>query len=185
MAWIAGERVTLRAWEREDVRTRWEADQSADAEEQRLRDWHEPPRSLFRREQDFEAEHSEPESSEVSLIIEAEGRAVGDINLFQIDARDQRALIGLSIWSRADWGKGYGTDAMRAMMRWGFREMNLHRIELEVDVDNERAIHVYEKLGFATEGRRREQHFDGGRFHDALIMGMLARDFPIDGCGAR
>ena len=66
MAWIAGDKVVLRAWERDDVRIRWEADQTADAEPQRLRDWHEPPRSLLRREQDWEAEQSEPDASAVS-----------------------------------------------------------------------------------------------------------------------
>jgi len=186
MAWIAGERIILRAWERDDVRSRWEADQSADSEAQRLRDWHEPPRSLTRREQDFDAEQAEPDPTAISLIIEAEGRAVGDINLFQIDTRDARALIGLSIWSRDDWDKGYGTDATRAMMRWGFEQMHLNRIELEVAVDNPRAIHVYEKkLGFVREGLRREQHFDDGAYHDALIMGILAREFAAGGCGSR
>ena len=54
MAWIAGERVILRAWEREDVHARWESDQTPDTSEMRLRDWHEPPRSLAQREQEFE-----------------------------------------------------------------------------------------------------------------------------------
>src|SRR2546430_17346872 len=107
MAWIAGERIILRAWERDDVRSRWEADQSADSEAQRLRDWHEPPRSLTRREQDFDAEQAEADPTAISLIIEAEGPPGRGINLFQIDTRDAPALIWLSIWRRGEWDKGY------------------------------------------------------------------------------
>jgi len=177
MAWIAGERVVLRAWERDDVQLRWEADQTADPTEMRLRDWHEPPRSLAAREQEFEAAIAEPDESAVALIIEAEGRAVGDINLFEIDVRNRRASIGLSIWRQEDRGRGYGTDAMRALLGWAFREYNLHRVELSVDPANAAAIRVYEKLGFAHEGRRREAHYTGGAFVDDVMMGLLRSDF--------
>lgn len=177
MAWIAGERIALRAWEREDIQTRWETDQTDDAEEQRLRDWHEPPRSLQQREAEFDAQLAEPDPATVALVIVAEGRAVGDINLFHIDTRNRAASIGLSIWRAEDRGRGYGTDAMRVLMRWGFQQLNLHRIELSVDPANERARHIYEKLGFVEEGRRREAHYGDGRYVDDLIMGILARDF--------
>jgi len=184
MVWIAGDRVILRAWERDDIRSRWEADESTDDEAQRLRDWHEPPRSLFRREQEWEAEQAEPDASVVSLVIVADGRAVGDINLFQIDQRNRHALVGLSLWRRDDRGHGFGTDAMRAMLRWGFGHLNLHRIELSVDVVNEAAIHVYEKLGFVREGMRRQHHYDAGEYHDELTMAVLDHEFAAhDRCG--
>lgn len=177
MAWIAGQRVVLRSWERDDVRTRWEVDQTADAEEQRLRDWHEPPRSLQQREQEYEAALAEPDAASISLIIEAEGRPVGDINLFHIDTRNRNAQVGFSIWRRQDWDRGYGSDALRAMLRWAFGQLNLHRIELGVGTNNARALHVYEKLGFVREGARRENYFDDGCYHDELLMGLLGREF--------
>jgi RimJ/RimL family protein N-acetyltransferase len=177
MAWIAGEKVVLRAWEREDVQARWEADQTADPTEMRLRDWHEPPRSLAAREAEFDAAVAEPDESVVALIIEAEGRAVGDINLFEIDTRNRRAAIGLSVWRPDDRNHGYGTDAMRALLAWAFREYNLHRVDLSVDPANHAAIHVYEKLGFVREGCRREAHYTGGAYVDDMIMGLLQRDF--------
>ena len=120
---------------------------------------------------------AEPDESAVALIIEAEGRAVGDINLFEIDVRNRRASIGLSIWRQEDRGRGYGTDAMRALLGWAFREYNLHRVELSVDPSNTAAIRVYEKLGFAHEGRRREAHYTGGTFVDDVMMGLLRGDF--------
>ena len=184
MAWIAGERVTLRAWERDDIQIRWESDQTADTEEQRLRDWHEAPRSLQQREAEFEAQVAEPDPATVAMIIEADGRVVGDINLFHIDTRNRAASIGLSIWRAEDRGRGFGTDAMRALLRWGFGELNLHRVELSVDPANERAIHIYEKLGFVHEGRRREAHYGDGRYVDDILMGLLGREFQVRDCRA-
>jgi RimJ/RimL family protein N-acetyltransferase len=177
MVWIAGDHVILRAWERDDVRVRWEAEQTADAESQRLRDWHEPPRSLFRREQDWESEQAEPDASIVSLVIVAGERPVGDINLFQIDQRNRHALMGLSLWRAEDADQGFGTDAIRAMLRWAFAHLNLHRVELAVDATNSRAIHVYDGLGFVREGVRRQHHYDAGEYHDELTMAILDHEF--------
>ena len=176
MAWIKGDRVALRAWERDDVHLRWEADQTDDNSEIKLRDWHEAPRSLQQREAEFDASQ-ESDGSVVALIIEAEGRLVGDINFFEVDARNRSATVGLSIWKHEDRDHGYGSDALRALLRWGFREFNLHRVELAVDPLNARATHVYEKMGFTVEGRRRESHYGDGYYSDEVIMGILARDF--------
>lgn len=177
MAWIAGERVILRAWERDDVQACWEASQTADALGQRLRDWHEPPESLHQLELEFESWASDPDAAVVRMIIEAAERPVGDIDLFHIDQRNRNALIGVGIWRAEDRNKGYGSDAVRAMVRWGFRHLNLHRIELSVEPENTGAMHVYEKVGFVSEGRRREHHYDDGCYRDEEIMGILRREF--------
>ncbi|TAK69914.1 MAG: N-acetyltransferase [Dehalococcoidia bacterium] len=177
MAWIAGERIVLRAWERDDVRALWDAAQTLDDTGQRMRDWLEPPKSLAQLEQEFDGNVSEPDPTVVRLIIEAEGRAIGDIDLFHIDQRSRNAVVGLGIWREEDRGRGFGTDALRTMLRWAFRHLNVHRIELSVEPDNERAVRVYEKLGFVREGMRREHHYDDGCFRDELIMGLLGREF--------
>lgn len=182
MAWIAGENVTLRAWEREDIRTMWKAGQNADASGDRLRDWFEPPRSLADLESEYDAAFEDPaQRTSVRLIIQAGGRAIGDINFFEIDTRNRRAYVGLGIWSASDRGKGYGADALRAFLRWGFRHLNLHRVELGVDPDNAPALAIYKKLGFVEEGRRRQHHFDDATYHDELLMGLLAEDFTDHG----
>jgi len=177
MAWIAGEHVVLRAWERDDVRLRWETEQTADATESRLRDWHEAPRSLQQREAEFDAQATEPDPTVVALIIEAAGTVIGDINLFEVQTRNRSCRVGLSIWRASDRGRGYGGDALHALLRWAFREFNMHRVELSVDPSNERALRLYEKLGFVREGTRREAHYDDGRFIDEVIMGILDSEF--------
>jgi RimJ/RimL family protein N-acetyltransferase len=177
MAWLAGEHIVLRAWERDDVRALWESAQTVDDSGQRLRDWLEPPKSLAQLEQEFDANVSDPDPAVVRMVIEADGRAVGDIDLFHIDQRNRNADVGLGIWRAEDRGRGYGTDALRTMLRWGFRHLNLHRIELSVEPENLRAVHVYEKLGFVREGMRREHHYDDGTYRDELIMALLGREF--------
>jgi RimJ/RimL family protein N-acetyltransferase len=182
MAWITGEKVILRAWEREDVHAQWDAAQSPDARGQRLRDWLEPPQSLFQREQEFEANQADNDPAVVRMIIEAAGRPVGDIDLFHIEVRNRNALVGLGIWRLEDRDKGYGTDALRTMLRWAFRHLNMRRVELSVEPENEAAVHIYEKLGFVREGMRREHHYDDGRYRDELIMGILHREFEARDC---
>lgn len=73
--------------------------------------------------------------------------------------------------------QGYGTDATRTMMRYGFEELGLHKIELHVWAFNTRAIRAYEKAGFITEGVRRAAAFHGGEFHDEVLMGILEAEY--------
>jgi RimJ/RimL family protein N-acetyltransferase len=73
--------------------------------------------------------------------------------------------------------RGVGTDTTRVMLRYGFTELNLRRIQLLAFGYNERAIAAYRKAGFREEGRRREATFRGGRYHDEVIMGVLRREW--------
>jgi RimJ/RimL family protein N-acetyltransferase len=102
-----------------------------------------------------------------------EGDPIGQVFLGSGSAEDRSADLGISIGDKSRWGGGYGTDAILAVCRFGFEMMHLHRIELGVYVENERARHVYERIGFRTEACRRQAYFKEGAYHDALIMGLL------------
>ena len=177
MAWLAGERVVLRAWERDDVRAAWEVAQSVEGKNEQLRDWLKPPRSLEEMEREFEANAANPPADVLEFVIQAEGRAVGDIDLFHIEDRNRCAMVGIGIWRTEDRGKSYGYDAIRTVARWAFDHLNLHRLELSVDPENAPARRIYEKCGFVAEGTRRSRHFEDGAYHDELIMGLLREDF--------
>ncbi|HQE20210.1 MAG TPA: GNAT family protein, partial [Aggregatilineales bacterium] len=69
--------------------------------------------------------------------------------------------------------RGYGSDAVCVLLRFGFDELNLHRIELGVFDSNQRGIRAYEKAGFVEEGRRREVLWREGRYHDMILMSIL------------
>ncbi len=98
---------------------------------------------------------------------------IGSISFHTAVPEDRRAELGIAIGDKAYWSKGYGTDAMRVLLRFGFDEMNLHRIELTVDARNERARACYRKCGFVDEARLRQHRYAGGAYHDVLWMGIL------------
>ena len=120
----------------------------------------------------WEGGRSDP--TKVAFAIETlAGELLGGCGLEQINRRHRAATLG--IWlGKPHWGKGYGTDAVRTLARFGFREMNLHRITLHVHELNLRGKRAYEKVGFKEEGRRRDGHFVDGRHVDLIVMGLLA-----------
>jgi len=63
------------------------------------------------------------------------------------------------------------------MLEYGFRELNLNRVDLSVLATNERAIGLYESLGFRHEGRLREAQFRSGQYVDVLLMAILAKEY--------
>ncbi|HUG92725.1 MAG TPA: GNAT family protein [Planctomycetaceae bacterium] len=75
------------------------------------------------------------------------------------------------------WDQGYGTEALELGLSFCFRELNLHRIQVKVFSYNERALHVFRKLGFTAEGTFREYLRRGGKWHNMLLLSMLAREW--------
>ena len=107
-----------------------------------------------------------------------DNRLLGDINLDVINQWSSRdAFVGLGVTDRNDWGKGYGTDAMKIILRFAFTEINLRRVTLTVFEYNPRAIRSYEKVGFRHEGRLRGALLRDGKRWDMLYMGILAEDW--------
>ncbi len=81
--------------------------------------------------------------------------------------------VGIGLGDRTYWGKGYGADAMRLILRYAFTELNLHRVSLGVFAYNQRAIESYKKVGFVLEGRVRHEMRRNGQSWDTLYMGIL------------
>ena len=87
------------------------------------------------------------------------------------------AFVGIGIGEPEFWGKGYGTDAMKLILRYAFMELNLHRVSLDVFEYNPRAIHSYEKAGFKLEGRQRGMLLREGKRWDLVYMGILRQEW--------
>ena len=73
--------------------------------------------------------------------------------------------------------QGYGTEATRMIVDYGFREMGLNRIGLGLWAYNERALRTFSRAGFKEEGRIRQAGFHDGKFHDRVLMGLLASEY--------
>lgn len=107
-----------------------------------------------------------------------DNRLLGDINLDVINNWGSRnSFVGIGINDREDWSKGYGTDAMKLILRFAFTELNLNRVTLTVFEYNPRAIRSYEKAGFRHEGRMRKALLRDGKRWDMLYMGILRTDW--------
>ncbi len=104
-------------------------------------------------------------------------RPIGVVGIEGINWRDREAEVGIIVGEPEFWGRGYGSDAMRTILKVGFDWYNLHRIYLHVVADNTRAVRSYEKCGFTHEGRKREAVFIDGQYRDLLLMSMLEQEF--------
>lgn len=86
------------------------------------------------------------------------------------------ASLGIWIWRKYQ-GKGYGSEAIKWCLNWGFYHANLHRIELDVNSWNESAHRLYQSLGFVDEGRKRESIWRNGKYRDTFQMSMLEHEW--------
>lgn len=98
---------------------------------------------------------------------------IGTCAFKEIQWQARHAMIWLGIGDVSQRGKGYGTDAVRVMLRYAFTEMNLERIGLEVAAFNTGAKRSYEKCGFVLEGTLRRYMFREGRYWDMYLMSVL------------
>jgi RimJ/RimL family protein N-acetyltransferase len=144
----------------------------ADAEIARLYD-HPYPRSLTAATAAVRAEALDSYADARFGVDTRDGRHIGYVHLFDTVPEERSAQLGVLIGEREFWSKGYGSEAVRMLLRFGFGEMNLHRIWLQVWAFNKRAIAAYRKLGFVEEARLREDMFAAGEYHDLVVMGML------------
>lgn len=102
---------------------------------------------------------------------------IGHISLHDIDHLNRNAFLGIFIGEAQHRGKGYGAEAIRLALGYGFGTLNLHNIMLSVHADNRAGIACYRKVGFREAGRRREWIFKDGRYVDKVYMDILAREF--------
>ena len=121
----------------------------------------------------------EKKDDELFLLIQTleDDRTIGLIGLDGIRWTHGDAWIGIGLGEREYWGKGYGTDAMRILLRYAFEELNLHRLSLGVFEYNPRAIRSYEKVGFIVEGSARQFLNRDGQRYDMIFMGILREEW--------
>lgn len=130
-------------------------------------------------------------SSDGSLrcfIIESPQRPVGFIELSRQPGDHNYghlAEIDICIGEPSEWERGYGSSALIALLRWLFTETDIERAFLQPRVSNERAIHVYEKVGFRKEGVLRRAEFMDGEYHDAVMMAALRDEWLAEFGGAK
>lgn len=106
----------------------------------------------------------------------APARVIGTCTLLNVSSVHERAEIGFAL-ARAFWGRGLAREAVSALLTFAFGELGLHRIEADVDPRNERSIRLLEGMGFRREGILRERYLVSGERQDALMLGLLRREW--------
>jgi UDP-4-amino-4,6-dideoxy-N-acetyl-beta-L-altrosamine N-acetyltransferase len=169
---IPGKKIKLRALVKEDI--------------ERLRNWrnmpelfryHFSPLPLSQMEQEHWYEGYVSGGRQTVFIVENDkDLPIGYTLIKDLDHKNQCAEIGLYL-SPEFQEQGYGKDAFRTLMKFCFYQLNLHRLMLEVFAFNERAVQLYEKLGFKQEGILRDAYFCDNQFHDIIMMSILKDEF--------
>jgi RimJ/RimL family protein N-acetyltransferase len=112
-----------------------------------------------------------------SIVDLATDQLIGRCLLFSIDPVNRSAMFGIAIGEKAFWNQGYGVEATRLTLDYGFNLLNLNSIMLGVMAFNQGAIRCYQKAGFKEIGRRRQARIIGGRKFDGILMDILAEEF--------
>ena len=170
---LKGERVTLRAVERDDLKRLHELERNVDLMLLGGGEWE--PQPLAAREQRYDKHASDEDKA--WFVIEVDGTIIGDINLHNRDRRSRVSAFGIVISDPAYLGQGYGREAIALMLDWAFRIQNYERIWLDTWATNQRAIRCYQSLGFVEEGRQRRHIFVNGEYVDAVLMGLLRSEW--------
>lgn len=111
------------------------------------------------------------------IVVKDENRLIGTTGLHRIDSIARKAEFGIVIGDRTRQGMGYGTEAARLAVQYGFAVLNLNRIALSVFAGNIRAIFAYQKAGFVHEGTLRQAAFVNGAYEDVHRFAILRKEW--------
>lgn len=110
------------------------------------------------------------------VTLARDDRVLGTCTLAHLDPKSRRAEIGYAL-GREHWGRGFMARALPLLLDFAFGELDLNRIEADVDPRNARSIRSLERLGFEREGLLRERWFVHGEVQDTALYGLLQRDW--------
>ncbi len=112
------------------------------------------------------------------MTLKGEGKPIGTLGFYKwAPSAEHQAEMGYDL-EREHWGKGIMTEAMKAIISFGFEKMELNRIEIYVMPRNKRSVNMVKRLGFKREALIRKRNFDEfGNFTDDILFSMLRSDW--------
>ena len=114
------------------------------------------------------------------IIADKDDNALGMVALTELDWKNRSAVTGIKIAGKENRGKGIGTDALKALIKYCFDELQLNRIESVWLADNHASAALHKKVGFKQEGTKRQAIFCDGRYHDMCIGSILVDEYRSD-----
>jgi RimJ/RimL family protein N-acetyltransferase len=171
-----GEKVKLRAYKREDVPLACEYMNDSETKRHLVTDI--PYPMIYDQELKwYESLSSAKDSYSFAIEDLDSGKYIGGCGINNINWLSRVATIGIFIGDKDYWSKGYGTDAMKVLVKFVFEQMNMNKIKLFVFGFNVRAQKCYEKCGFKVEGVLRQELFRDGKYYDEYCMGILREEW--------
>ncbi len=113
------------------------------------------------------------------IVERATAKLIGNVSLMEIDHRHSTATLGIGIGEPTAQGRGYGSEAVRLMVEYGFYFHNLWNIKLWHVAFNERGHRAYLKAGFREVGRVRGASVIGGERFDLVLMDIIREDVDL------
>ncbi|EDT27894.1 GNAT family N-acetyltransferase [Clostridium perfringens] len=101
------------------------------------------------------------------------GEAIGMVGLYDINFINRNCDLGIYIGEKSEQGKGYAKETMDLILDFAFNNLNLKKIKLNVVNANNKAINLYNSLGFKEVGILKEERFINGKFEDVKIMELI------------
>ena len=111
------------------------------------------------------------------ITLKGQGEVIGSCGFLNLVSQHYRSEIGVE--SGEHWGKGIASEAFEAVIRYGFEQMNLQRIEALIEPPNKPSQKLAEKQGFIREGLLKNYEFNCGKFDDLYMYSLLKQDFNI------
>jgi [ribosomal protein S5]-alanine N-acetyltransferase len=130
-------------------------------------------RAFVQRFLDWQQEHPR---RRFQLAITLDGAVIGKAGVRRLEPGSRVADMGYEL-APSHWGRGYATEAARAVLDFGFAELDLHRVGAHCIAENTASARVLRKLGMREEGRLREHEHFRGRWWDVLLFGVLRAEW--------
>ena len=111
-----------------------------------------------------------------AIIKKEDDTLLGNVGVTKIDYKNGRATLGIFIGDEDNLSKGYGSEAIKLLIDFAFKEIRLHNIALTVFANNPRAIKAYTKCGFVEYGRRHEAIYHNGEYIDLIYMEIINKN---------
>lgn len=136
------------------------------------------PYSKFLIRQYLENAHQDIyEAKQLRLAIckNSNNKAIGLIDLFDFDAKNRRAGIGIVIQCETDRGNGFGKEALQLLINFSFKKLQLHQLYANIATNNEASLHLFATFGFQKIGIKKDWNFTGNSFQDEAIFQLINR----------
>ncbi len=174
---LEGKSVVLREYRKEDILTVWEYWNDPDVKRCLMRDTPFPVRKEDERKW-YERLAEKGYRYNFAVERKPDGRNIGGCAILEVDWSNRYGTIAIFL-GKDYWSRGYGSEAVRVLTGFMFKEMVLNRVELVVLAFNRRAIKAYEKTGFVLEGVSRDRVFRDGKYCHQYHMSILRDEFSL------